>query len=174
MSDLWIKSPVGSNRKLRKKLSFLYLINSRDLSVKMDRVCWASWISPLAGVIISPLCQALSVRVFFFSAVMYGLSIAIKYLLTLFFGGLTKGDRRGLSPQSILSHLLWQAALWGDCGEHCLLNCEHFPLHSTSYLFEWPKIPISMIKKIANFTLHGTQHFVLLVVTSNFFYNPRH
>lgn len=113
MSDLWIKSPVGSNRKLRKKLSFLYLIKSRDLSVKMDRVCWASWISPLAGVIISPLCQALSVRVFFFSAVMYGLSIAIKYLLTLFFGGLTKGDRRGLSPQSILSHLLWQAALWG-------------------------------------------------------------
>lgn len=93
-------------------MSFLYLIKSRDLTVKMDRVCWASWISPLAGVIISPLCQALPVRAFFFSTVMYGLRIAIKYLLILFFGGLTEGDR-GLSPQSILSHLLWQAALWG-------------------------------------------------------------
>lgn len=105
---------MGSNRKLKKRLSFLYPIKPRDLSVKMDRVCWASWISPLAGVIISPQCQALPVRACFFSTVMYGLRIAIKYLLILFFGGLTEGERgEDLSPQSILSHLLWQAALWG-------------------------------------------------------------
>lgn len=146
---------MGSNRKLKKRLSFLYPIKPRDLSVKMDRVCWASWISPLAGVIISPLCQALPVRACFFSTVMYGLRIAIKYLLILFFGGLTEGERRGFeSPINIVTSIV-ASCFVGDCGEHCLLNCEHFPLHSTSYLFEWPKVPISMIKKIENFTQHG-------------------
>lgn len=64
-------------------------------------------------------------------------------------------ERRGFeSPINIVTSIV-ASCFVGDCGEHCLLNCEHFPLHSTSYLFEWPKVPISMIKKIENFTQHG-------------------
>lgn len=142
---------MGSNRKLKKRLSFLYPIKPRDLSVKMDRVCWASWISPLAGVIISPLCQALPVR-----ACDVWLKDCHKIAPHSFLWGIDRRrERRGFeSPINIVTSIV-ASCFVGDCGEHCLLNCEHFPLHSTSYLFEWPKVPISMIKKIENFTQHG-------------------